>query len=73
MGSLTQHYETMYQHQMEEIRREHIKQMQTMKDVLKQSQSRLEDQRAELVVANGIAAAASAQAEEHLVMLQSIQ
>ena len=73
MGSLTQHYETMHQHQMEEIRREHIKQMQTMKDALKQSQSRLEDQRAELVVANGIAAAASAQAEEHLVMLQSIQ
>ncbi len=36
--------------------------MQTMKDVLKQSQSRLEDQRAELVGANGIAAAASAQA-----------
>lgn len=63
----------MHQHQMEAIRREHIKQMQTMQDALKQSQSRLEDQMAELVVANGIAAAASAQAEEHLVMLQSIQ
>ena len=73
IGCLTQQYESMHQHQMEAIRREHIKQMQTMQDALKQSQSRLEDQMAELVVANGIAAAASAQAEEHLVMLQSIQ
>jgi hypothetical protein len=63
----------MHQHQMQETHREHVRQMQAMKDEMKQSQSRLEDQRAELVVAYGIASAASAQAEEHLAMLQSIQ
>ena len=71
--TLTAQHEAEQWHRMEEINQQHVKQAHAMKGKLEQALSQLEDKNAELVVANGIAAAASAQAEEHLHILQSIQ
>lgn len=73
IGSLTAKFEAILQIRIEETSREHSKEMQTVKHEWDQCVSRLEDQSAELVVAKGIAAAASSQAEEHLKTILSIQ
>ena len=73
IGSLTAKFEAILQFRIEETSREHSKEMQTVKHEWDQCVSRLEDQSAELVVAKGIAAAASSQAEEHLKTILSIQ
>jgi len=71
--TLAAQHEAEQWHRMEESNQQHVKQMRALKGKLEQAHSLLEDKNAELIVTNGIAAAASAQAEEHLHILQSIQ
>ena len=73
ISSLATQYKAAHQHRMEETRREHGKEINALTTELDQSRSLLEDQAAELMVANGIAAAASAQAQEHLQTVRTMQ
>ena len=66
-------FEVLHQHRMQEAEREHFVQIRSLNNEWERCLSQLEDQNAELVVAKGIAAAASLQAQEHLQNLKLIQ
>ncbi len=73
MEILNAKFEVLHQHRMQEAEREHFIQIRSLNNEWELCLSRLEDQNAELVVAKGIAAAASLQAQEHLQNLKLIQ
>jgi hypothetical protein len=58
---------------MEETQREHSREINSLTKELGESRSLLEEKTAEFIIANGIAAAASAQAQEHLQAVRAIQ
>jgi hypothetical protein len=70
---LAEQYKSAHQFRMEEARRKHNREVHALTAELEASRSLCEQQAAELMVANGIAAAASAQAQEHLNTVRAIQ